>query len=91
MSSHGTLEWSTRAAASIEVFSRVWLRNVVRPSGFETPTFCSGEKSDGVFFILRPAQRGCERDLRGIQRLLCTLLCTRSIQIQIQFVHPPPD
>ena len=31
-----------------------------------------------MFFILRVAQRGCERELRGIQRLLCTLLCTRS-------------
>jgi len=29
-------------------------------------------------FILQMAQRGCERELRGIQRLLCTLLCTRS-------------
>ena len=31
-----------------------------------------------MLFILQLAQRGCERDLRGIQRLLCTLLCTRS-------------
>jgi hypothetical protein len=31
-----------------------------------------------MLFILRLAQRGCERHLRGIQRLLCTLLCTRS-------------
>jgi len=31
-----------------------------------------------MFFILQAAQRGCEREMRGIQRLLCTLLCTRS-------------
>jgi len=31
-----------------------------------------------MFFILQVAQRGYERGLRGIQRLLCTLLCTRS-------------
>jgi hypothetical protein len=31
-----------------------------------------------MFFILQLAQRGSERELRGIQRLLCTLLCTRS-------------
>ena len=29
-------------------------------------------------FILWKAQRGSERELRGIQRLFCTLLCTRS-------------
>jgi hypothetical protein len=31
-----------------------------------------------MFFILQVAQPGYERGLRGIQRLLCTLLCTRS-------------
>jgi hypothetical protein len=31
-----------------------------------------------MLFILQLAQRGCERGLRGIQRLLCTPLCTRS-------------
>ena len=38
-----------------------------------------------MFFILQVAQRGCERELRGIQRLLCTLLCTAPFHIQIQF------
>jgi hypothetical protein len=31
-----------------------------------------------MLFILWKAQRGREREMRGIQRLLCTLLCTRS-------------
>ena len=31
-----------------------------------------------MLFILWKGQRGCERGLWGIQRLLCTLLCTRS-------------
>ena len=38
-----------------------------------------------MFYILQAAQRGCEREMRGVQRLLCTLLRTRSPQIQIQF------
>ena len=60
----------------------------MRPSGFEPPTFCSGEKSSMcMLFILQSAQRGCERELRGIQRLLCILLCTRSNSYRNP-VHP---
>ena len=39
-----------------------------------------------MLFILQVAQRGYERDLRGIQRLLCTLLCTRSNP----YINPVP-
>jgi hypothetical protein len=41
-----------------------------------------------MLFILRLAQRGCERELRGVQRLLCTLLCTRSNPYYSSPVHP---
>jgi len=54
-------------------------KELVRPAGLEPAAFCSGEKrSMCMLFILQSAQHGCERQLRGVQRLLCTLLCTRS-------------
>jgi len=43
-----------------------------------------------MLFILLSAQRGYERELRGIQRLLCTLLCTCSNPHEIQFIRPQP-
>jgi hypothetical protein len=50
---------------------------MVRPSGFEPPTFCSGgTRSMCMLFIPQQVHAGCERGLRGVQRLLCTLLCT---------------
>ena len=60
-------------------------KELVRPAGLEPAAFCSGEKSSMcMLFILQSAQRGCERDLRGIQRLLCTRsspgrMCTKPV------------
>ena len=39
-----------------------------------------------MLFILQLAQRGYEREMRGIQRLLCTLLYTRSNP----YINPVP-
>ena len=53
---------------------------MVRPTGFEPVAFCSGGKRPKrMLLILHCAYQGYERRIRGVQRLLCTLLCTRRL------------
>ncbi len=63
-------------------------RELVRPSGFEPPTFCSGGKTSiCMLLILRYVKQAHERGLRGVERLLCTPLCTSDLVVAL--VAPP--